>query len=494
MLVLLPACGRGCAGAPEEPAIAPAPTFPPPDLRLALASDLMGQLEPCGCTSRPLGGVDLLAGVLREAREDAPTIALAAGNLHFEGASIAEGALAQQVFEAETMERALAEAAFDAAFVPEGRFEAEREFLAREPHLGRLVDGEPRLLTAGERRVLVVGIEKTSAVELARALERAPARDVVLVLHAGSRRQAAEIATVPGVDFVLLAGLGEEQVSPPRPRGTAHMLTAGRQGQSLLLLDLYLGDGQAFADHSPMTAEERRAELKRAAHELEAKLAAWEREGSFAAADLDEQRERLRALREEAASLEPSTDVAGKRAFVARVLEIDPDVARAKEIAEMMLAHDKRVNAHNREAFADASPLPVPEGLPAYVGSDKCASCHAAAYAWWEKTPHGRAYATLTTRHKEYNLSCVGCHVTGYGKPGGATVTWNLDGALVNVGCEQCHGPGEAHLDAPPERKRESIQRDTPESVCLSCHNEEHSDQFEFHTYRSRLIAPGHGK
>jgi hypothetical protein len=159
-----------------------------------------------------------------------------------------------------------------------------------------------------------------------------------------------------------------------------------------------------------------------------------------------------------------------------------------------MLAHDKRVNAHNREAFADKGPLPVPDGEPTYVGSATCASCHAAAHSWWQKTPHGRAYATLVERHKEFNLSCVGCHVTGYGKPGGATVTWNLEGALVNVGCEQCHGPGSDHVDAPLGEKRGTMRRDTPESVCVGCHNEEHSDQFQYEAYRARLVAPGHGK
>jgi hypothetical protein len=439
--------------------------------------------------------MDLLVGTLREARAEAPTIALAAGHIHFEGPTVPGGGVHdQEVFEAETMERALGMAPFDGAFVPAPRFEDEGAFLARPPRVKRLPDGEPRLLTAGERSVLVIGVEQTSPAELAAAIEAAPPRDVTLVLHAGSRRQAAEVAMVPGVDFVLLAGLDEEQVSPPRPRGGAHMLTAGRQGRGLLLLDLYLAAGGTFADHSPMTAEERRAEIERAAAELEQKLAGWEREGTFDAADVEEQRRRLRALRSEAESLVVSTAVKGKRAFVARVIDIDPDVARASAVAEMMLAHDKRVNAHNRKAFADARPLPVPDGEPSYVGSSTCASCHAAAHAWWQKTPHGRAYSTLVERHKEYSLDCVGCHVTGYGKPGGATVTWNLDGALVNVGCEQCHGPGKAHVDAPLDRKRETISRDTPERVCVGCHNEEHSDTFEYGAYRSRLVAPGHGR
>jgi hypothetical protein len=35
--------------------------------------------------------------------------------------------------------------------------------------------------------------------------------------------------------------------------------------------------------------------------------------------------------------------------------------------------------------------------------------------------------------------------------------------------------------------------RDTAEAVCKACHNEEHSDAFEYATYKAKLIVPGHG-
>lgn len=486
-------CGRGCGESPDGGSKIPMSSLPPPDLRLVLVTDLMGQTEPCGCTSRPLGGLDLVAGMVREARKDAPTLAFAAGHLHFEGASIPEPMQAQARFAAETTERAISATPFDGTFIAAPRSEIERAFLEEPTAVARFGDGEPHLYEVGGRKVLVVGVEQTPPAALARVLAEAPARDVAIVLHVGPRRSAAEIAAVPGVDFVLLAGLDEEAVTPPRARGKAHLLTAGRQGQRILLLDLYLREGETFEDLSPATAEERKQELTQSAAELEARLEVWTREGRHAAEDLAAQRARLEAMRLEIASIAPPSEVKG-RAFVARHVEIDPEAARAREVAELMRAHDQRVNAHNREAFKDSRPIPVDEGEPTYVGSQVCASCHAQAHAWWEKTPHGRAYSTLVLRHKEFNLACVGCHVTGYGKPGGATVTWNLDGALVNVGCEQCHGPGSAHASAGPGQKRETIVRDPAEGVCLNCHNHEHSDQFDFETYRARLLVPGHGR
>ena len=74
-------------------------------------------------------------------------------------------------------------------------------------------------------------------------------------------------------------------------------------------------------------------------------------------------------------------------------------------------------------------------GLPA---SALAPESHAEAFDVWERTSHSRAYHTLEIASKNFNLSCVGCHVTGYQRPGGAEVVQN-DGRR-DVQCESCHG------------------------------------------------------
>jgi len=177
--------------------------------------------------------------------------------------------------------------------------------------------------------------------------------------------------------------------------------------------------------------------------------------------------------------------------FTARYEELAPEAARDDAVSALMDRLDRRVNQHNRELFADWAPEPAPAGQPHYVGARTCASCHGAAVRWWRGTPHGRAYATLEERHKNYNLSCVGCHVTGYLEPGGSTVT-HVD-RLQDVGCETCHGPASMHVED-PGGAAVNVRRDPPESLCRGCHNSEHSDTFDFSTYRRMLIAPGHGR
>src|SRR5690606_9581947 len=74
-LLVLTASAGSCSQEPRQettptPArVAPA-DLPRPDLRLLVLTDLDGYLEPCGCTSRPLGGIDRLAARLAEVRAD----------------------------------------------------------------------------------------------------------------------------------------------------------------------------------------------------------------------------------------------------------------------------------------------------------------------------------------------------------------------------------------------------------------------------------------
>jgi hypothetical protein len=195
-------------------------------------------------------------------------------------------------------------------------------------------------------------------------------------------------------------------------------------------------------------------------------------------------------MKREVAALARPRDLTRGNFLVPRLIELAPEIVSDESITARLRAHDHRVNEHNRVALADRAPIPVPEGAPSFVGSAQCQSCHAQAYTWWQGHFHGRAYQTLVTREKQFSLACVGCHVTGYNQPGGATVTHNMDGALVNVGCESCHGPGSAHVASPAAAH---LVRDVPESTCITCHNHEHSDHFQYTGFRASLRVPGHG-
>jgi hypothetical protein len=123
------------------------------------------------------------------------------------------------------------------------------------------------------------------------------------------------------------------------------------------------------------------------------------------------------------------------------------------------------------------------------VGVDACTSCHQAPREVWNRTSHSRAYAALAQQFKEFNLECVGCHVTGYDQPGGSTVT-HVD-RLKDVGCEVCHGPGSAHVAEP---KKPGLIITRPDNArCLDCHHPPHVEGFDALVKQQEILGPGHG-
>jgi Cytochrome c554 and c-prime len=124
------------------------------------------------------------------------------------------------------------------------------------------------------------------------------------------------------------------------------------------------------------------------------------------------------------------------------------------------------------------------------VGVDACTDCHDDARKVWDKTTHAHAYPTLQKDFKEYNLDCVSCHVTGYDKPGGSTVTHNEK--LQNVQCETCHGPGSLHVKDPG--KKGLIVASPKADICVGCHHPPHVEGFDPKEKMPLILGPGHGQ
>jgi hypothetical protein len=166
-----------------------------------------------------------------------------------------------------------------------------------------------------------------------------------------------------------------------------------------------------------------------------------------------------------------------------------PALGKDASVEADMLTYYKAVDDHNRVAFAGRMPPVAAPDQASYVGIDACTSCHAAARTVWNGTPHAHAYATLADQFKELNLECVSCHVTGYERPGGSTVT-HVDG-LKNVQCEVCHGPGSRHVQRPADKTRIVAAPDP--AVCLGCHHPPHVEGFDPGVKLREILGPGHG-
>ncbi len=508
------ACGDGA----RPPAAAPAPARAQrPDLRVVALTDPSGYLEPCGCQSRPLGGIDKAATQIAGLRsEGVPTLFVAAGNLFFANEAehehgpeldgAAEQAALQARWQAETLAQTFRKLELAAA-VPgpaDARQGAELQRALATASGARLLgdasDADGVLLQVGGLQVGLFGVREQGSAAgdlLARAQRaterlRAGGAQIVIGLFAADVRQARRIAGgCKGLDVALLGGIDSTLAVPPERIGTASVLRAGRDGQGLLVVDLFRGGEGPYEDVSPWSRKVQQEARDRTIAELAERIAAWQRDANVDPKLLAEQRARLHRLREESAAAAAPARPEGN-ALSARFIELGPEVKGDPATRALLEVHDKRVNDHNRTALAHLKPKPVKQGMPGYLGSAKCGSCHESELAWWKGHAHGRAYATLEQRNKQFNLSCVGCHVTGYNQPGGATAVHNE--GLTDVGCESCHGPGSLHAEDQDVEAAKNVVLDAPESVCKQCHNPEHSDRFVYDAYRALLIVPGHGQ
>jgi 2',3'-cyclic-nucleotide 2'-phosphodiesterase (5'-nucleotidase family) len=495
-----------------------------PAARLVVLTDLAGALEPCGCQSRPLGGLDKAATKLAELRKDkTPLLLVAAGDLWFgdapEGLTSGADASTQEIWKAETLNDILARLGLAAATPGKRDLGYGGETFAKLAASAKFrvlpapaMAGAPAPLSAswmttvGGVRIGVVGASSvyvdgalegpklqqlTAAVQRdVKALREQGAHVVVALLSVDQRSGRRLAGVLPDVDFVVQGGLDSPAVLAPSRAGDAVILRASHNGQGLLVVDLYPRAGSKFVDISTWTRREESAALESQIRELDGKIRGWERDPKVERALVDQQRAKLTELQKQAKQL-ASPPEPKAAAFDARFEELAPEVKPDAQIGALMDRYDARINEHNRKVFANLRAPEAPAGTAHYVGSEECKSCHSSAHAWWSNNAHGHAYTTLETRNKQFNLSCVACHVTGYDKPGGAAVVQNE--GLTHVGCESCHGPGSEHVAKPDTEPPPFVTRAPSEAVCKECHTPEHSDKFDFSTYVARLRAPGHG-
>jgi hypothetical protein len=115
--------------------------------------------------------------------------------------------------------------------------------------------------------------------------------------------------------------------------------------------------------------------------------------------------------------------------------------------------------------------FPLPNGLK-YTGSESCKPCHEDEYEMWSTRAHAHAYATLEKVGSQFDPDCVICHVVGMEYQGGFVSEEKTD-HLKNVGCENCHGPGSAHI-----RSEGKVKTTEPRSACADCHTPEASIEY----------------
>ncbi|HEX6764922.1 MAG TPA: multiheme c-type cytochrome, partial [Polyangiaceae bacterium] len=436
-------------------------------MRLYLVSTGAGAIEPCGCVKDMLGGIDHFAAlVTSEAGSSPRRLVLGAGPMLFTDPTLDPKKKTQDEWKAGAFYDVL-HASGLAAWTPgtndfalgkdwlenlsgsaDVLVAANLEGIRAKP--ARIVDvgGErvgiagvslPRF-ASGDAPALTIGDAKEGLERASKWLTEQGAR-IRVALLAMPRGDALRLAEkVPGFHVVLVGkaiehGDTNDPPTPPVLVGETLVVEAPNHLQAVASVDLYVKDGSySFADGSGLADEERRQSLLLRIADLKSRIDSGKGTGS----DLAARRRDLERSQTELAELSKERPAPQGSFFRYRYLEIREKLGSEPRAAARLADYYRRVNEHNREAFKDVLPPPVPPGASGYVGVETCTSCHQEERTFWDRTAHAKAYPTLSRQNKQFNLECVGCHVTGYDAPGGSTVA-HVE-KLENVQCEVCRG------------------------------------------------------
>jgi Cytochrome c554 and c-prime len=507
-----------------------------PTVRLYVMSTIAGALEPCGCSKDQLGGVDHLAAYVTSQAASAPaSLALGAGPMLFLDPRLRGGDSTQDTWKAEALAGAFKDVGL-AAWAPgfndwaggAGELTRCREAAGATLLAGNLTGldgGGPR--TPGQSGTLVreIGGVKVGVVGVADPRDRTGAYPEGVTSSAPLQAMQAGLAEVKRQGATVLVGLvalprgealrladqlpelhvlvvgkpveaGDGNDAPKAPvlAGTTLVVETANHLQTVGVVDLFVkasgGGPLVFADAGGVARAEDLLSLAARIRELEARINSWERDQGVKPNDLAARKADLDKLRAEKAAKEAAQPEVKGSFFRYTSVEVRDKLGRDPAVVAEMTAYYKRVNEHNKTAFADRVAPPPDAGQAGYVGVDACTDCHDDARKFWDKTTHATAYATLQKDFKEYNLDCVSCHVTGYDKPGGSTVTHNEK--LKNVQCETCHGPGSLHVKDPA--KKGLIVASPKTDLCLGCHHPPHVEGFDAKDKLRFILGPGHGQ
>ena len=168
-----------------------------------------------------------------------------------------------------------------------------------------------------------------------------------------------------------------------------------------------------------------------------------------------------------------------------RVIELGAsladDIAQQDNLREFYAELERRDFSPIQTDFlpTQSGDLPVDYRI---AGTDSCRKCHARDCHVWDASKHARAWQTLVARSAQYDSYCQQCHTTGYHLPGGFTgVRSSPD--RVQVGCESCHGPAQAHV-ANPTARTAFMALDQ----CITCHDRENSPNFDYASYWTKIV------
>jgi len=432
---------------------APAASYArPPDLTIFFSSDTRGLLRRCGCSEGQMGGLSARSAYIKSNWVAGKTLVLDAGDTFFDGLDVLAGMPDFYSLKSRAILESMRQAGYTAAAVGEYDLALGTEFLGRLSASGGIPFLSANIKAAGSNRnIFSPGIIKSvGGVRVA----------VTAVLDDefpyGSFNSRFKETTVTDPAFAARAFLGKN----------------GRAGTlNIILAHLSVKDLHKFSHSVP------EADIIIEGHSQDV-LEKPEKEGNTIIVKGFYRGKQIGRL-----DLWLNLDRHGKLRlkkisdFRYRLIGLDESLPPDPEVERIIAGYRENLKARDyRPACAEQ------EGAGLYTGASRCRACHEKAYVNWSSTAHARAFATLVRTGDQYDPECLSCHTTGYGFKSGYRC--GKEG-MKNVACEDCHGRGSSHAEAMAKGGLDTgaMKREVVEKVCLGCHDNYNSPNFEYNKY-----------
>ena len=193
-------------------------------------------------------------------------------------------------------------------------------------------------------------------------------------------------------------------------------------------------------------------------------------------------------------------------------VELDHRYKDSEEIKVIFKSYQEELKAlWEKGLLKDIAQRDHPSGR-SFIGSATCANCHDEEFEIWEDGvdgnggPHEKATVSLEKNpnddrvwvQRHYDPECISCHATGWNAqnfyPYKTGFMKLADDDLLGNGCENCHGPGSAHVEmedlvaggqqvdpvARIQRTREMYLSvsEARANACKECHDLDNSPDF----------------
>ncbi len=419
---------------------------PPSGFVLLFTGNWLGQIEPCGCSEKQLGGIDRRNPILNAIPTSSRLLVDAGPLVDFDDKE-KQQSQAQSQLKFETFLFSLKHLKYDAIclsgdelliknemklsdhsplVVTNMKEEAREKFGALGYLEKTLVVGEHRLdclvlslarelssSAPDHQKKLLQLQESVTAVKgmlVSRQIdpeEAAPNKLIVVTMSEKNKGLAEKLQQIPAIDVIVTLGAADEPEKCETKTGPV-MVTTGRMGKYITRIDVpltYAGEsGQLYF----------------------------------------------------------------KQIAIEEEFEKDPVIVSRIDDYQLQMQMEQLVEDETKIVRQSL------EGGNRFVGNASCgaADCHEEIYKKWREFRHGYALATLEKVNRQYDPTCVACHTVGMAYESGYRSREKTPN-LADVGCEMCHGPGEKHEQDVYEEYEVIF------TSCEQCHDHESSPKFE---------------